>query len=65
MSRWSGKTSSDYTFHADVSHHLIKSASGRERVEMGMLVAKRRWRPDYGGTPNGYGGYAGGDVRYR
>ncbi|CAN6835278.1 unnamed protein product [Brassica oleracea var. botrytis] len=29
---------------------------------MGMLVAKRRWRPDYGGTPNGYGGYAGGDV---
>ncbi|KAL0771468.1 hypothetical protein Bca101_036619 [Brassica carinata] len=28
---------------------------------MGMLVAKRRWRPDYGGTPNGYGGYAGGD----
>ncbi|KAF2586611.1 hypothetical protein F2Q70_00034498 [Brassica cretica] len=32
---------------------------------MGMLVERRRCKRGYGGTPNGYGGYAGGDVRYR
>ncbi|KAF3531660.1 hypothetical protein DY000_02037241 [Brassica cretica] len=29
---------------------------------MGMLVERRRCKRGYGGTPNGYGGYAGGDL---
>lgn len=53
-------------FTTDVLHNIIRAVNGRKKkLEVEMLVEKKRWRHGYGGKHNVYGGHASGNGRGR
>ncbi|KAH0929256.1 hypothetical protein HID58_014983 [Brassica napus] len=54
-----------YSFKVDVMEEVVAIMVVHNKVEVGMLVERIRWKRGYGGAPNCYSGHAVGPVEVR